>query len=59
MTGEITDKAPQTTWYSLESEVVLLRLSSCTNGLKMNAAHERLKDDGPNRLTPSKLLSRA
>ena len=47
----------QINWHSLESEVVLSRLASGTNGLKSDEAHNRLKQYGPNRLSPPKKRS--
>ncbi|MBW2467179.1 MAG: cation-transporting P-type ATPase [Deltaproteobacteria bacterium] len=57
MEKETKFQQPQTKWYSLEAEIALSRLSSGTSGLETAEAENRLKQYGPNRLSPPRKRS--
>lgn len=57
MKQETKFQKPEIKWHSLEAEIALSRLSSSINGLNIKEAQERLKQYGPNRLSPPKKRS--
>ena len=58
MSDNIKNKLPQqVAWHSLESDVIFSRLTTGTGGLKTDEVLGRLKQYGPNRLSPPKKRS--
>jgi len=58
MSDNIKNKLPQQiAWHSLEPDVIFSRLTTGTSGLKIDEVPGRLKQYGPNRLSPPKKRS--